>query len=120
MAKAPGQSRHSHKESFQRLLKELRRERGLTQAELAERSNYSVVYIGLLETGKRNPSIRAIFDILKALETRPSTACRALEWATGFSISSESSLALLKRLLVSGSKKPPPRRSKPGPKRSKS
>lgn len=49
----------------------LRRERGLTQEQLAERSGLSQQYISGLESGKRNPTVRTLFELAQALEKEP-------------------------------------------------
>lgn len=46
----------------------LRRERGWTQEELAERSGLTQQYLSDLERGKRNPTIVTIYEISQALE----------------------------------------------------
>ena len=45
----------------------LRREKGWTQEELAERSGLSQQYLSDLERGKRNPTIVTIHEIAQAL-----------------------------------------------------
>lgn len=46
----------------------LRRERGWTQEELAERSGLSQQYLSDLERGKRNPTIVTVYELALALE----------------------------------------------------
>lgn len=50
-----------------RNLVRLRRERGLTQEQLAELSGVSQQYISGLERGNRNPSVVTLFEIAQAL-----------------------------------------------------
>lgn len=45
----------------------IRKERDLTQEELAERSGLSQQYLSGLERGKRNPTIVTIYEIAQAL-----------------------------------------------------
>jgi transcriptional regulator with XRE-family HTH domain len=45
----------------------IRRERGWTQEQLAERSGLSQQYLSGLERGKRNPTIVTIYEIAVAL-----------------------------------------------------
>jgi transcriptional regulator with XRE-family HTH domain len=45
----------------------IRKERGLTQEELAERCGLSQQYLSDLERGKRNPTIVTIYEIAQAL-----------------------------------------------------
>ncbi len=46
----------------------IRKERGITQEELAVRSGLSQQYLSDLERGKRNPTIVTIYEISQALE----------------------------------------------------
>ncbi len=52
-------------------LRRLRQSAGLTQAELAERSSYSGVYLGMLERGERTPTVRTIALLAAALALNP-------------------------------------------------
>lgn len=45
----------------------LRREKGLTQEQVEERSGLSQQYLSDLERGKRNPTIVTIYEIAQAL-----------------------------------------------------
>ena len=45
----------------------LRKEKGLTQEQLAERSGLSQQYLSGLEQGKRNPTIVTLYEIAEAL-----------------------------------------------------
>jgi transcriptional regulator with XRE-family HTH domain len=45
----------------------IRREKGLTQEQLAEKSGLSQQYISGLEQGKRNPTIVTLFEVATAL-----------------------------------------------------
>jgi transcriptional regulator with XRE-family HTH domain len=46
----------------------IRKERGWTQEELAERSGLTQQYLSDLERGKRNPTIVTIHELAQALE----------------------------------------------------
>lgn len=46
----------------------IRRQRGWTQEELADRSGLSQQYLSGLERGKRNPTIVTIYELAQALE----------------------------------------------------
>jgi class 3 adenylate cyclase len=54
--------------SFGALLKRLRRARRWTQAQLAEKSDFSTIYISMLERGIRRPTSDAFKSLAKALE----------------------------------------------------
>ncbi|WP_425410750.1 helix-turn-helix domain-containing protein [Hyphococcus sp.] len=45
----------------------LRREAGLTQEEIEERSGFSQQYISGLERGQRNPTIVSLYELAQAL-----------------------------------------------------
>jgi transcriptional regulator with XRE-family HTH domain len=45
----------------------IRKERGLTQEQLAERSGLSQQYLSGLERGRRNPTIVTLYEIATAL-----------------------------------------------------
>jgi len=47
--------------------------RGLTQAELAERVNVHEKYIGKVETGKQNLTVKTLVKIAQALEVELNT-----------------------------------------------
>ena len=52
---------------FGQRLAEVRKQKGLTQEQLAEATNLHRTYIGFIEQGKRNPVIWNIYKISKAL-----------------------------------------------------
>ncbi len=55
-------------ERFGRRLKELRENNNLTQEDLAGLVNVHQTYIGKLETGKANPSLKLIYKLSSALK----------------------------------------------------
>lgn len=57
------------KEKFGQRLKTLRKEKGLSQEELAERSGLNRPYISGIEQGKRNVSLEVIEKLAGALDT---------------------------------------------------
>jgi transcriptional regulator with XRE-family HTH domain len=56
---------------FGRTVRRLRAERGMSQEQLAEKSLSHPNYIGGIERGERNPSLRKIAAIAKALRCPP-------------------------------------------------
>ena len=48
-----------------------RRERGLTQGDLAELLDISVAYVSLIERGGRNPPVTTVCAIARALDVSP-------------------------------------------------
>ena len=52
--------------TFGKRMKELRTEKGLTQEQFAELSGLHKNYIGMVERGERNPSLKNIEVIAKA------------------------------------------------------
>jgi transcriptional regulator with XRE-family HTH domain len=59
-------------ELFGQVLRQLRRERGLSQEDLAFESGYHRTYISLLERGKKSPSLKTLFQLANALNIQPS------------------------------------------------
>jgi transcriptional regulator with XRE-family HTH domain len=53
-------------------LKEVRSEKGISQEELAYRSELTLSQIARIETLKTNPTISTLFKIIRALEIKPS------------------------------------------------
>ena len=51
-----------------RNVRALRRERGLSQEELAHRAEMERSYVSDIERGRRNPSVRALGKLASALE----------------------------------------------------
>ena len=56
-------------EAFGRVLRDVRRDLGLSQESLAFESGYHPTYIGQLERGKKSPSLRAIMSLSAAVKT---------------------------------------------------
>jgi transcriptional regulator with XRE-family HTH domain len=46
----------------------VRRERGVTQEQLAERTGFTVITIGYIEQGRRSPRIATLFKIAECLK----------------------------------------------------
>lgn len=57
----------SIEEAFGETLRELRKEKGLSQEELAHESGLDRTFISLLERGKRQPSLGTIINISSSL-----------------------------------------------------
>jgi hypothetical protein len=60
-------------------LLEIRENRGISQEELAEESNYHLNFIRLLERGMQHATIRTLVKVSKALGVAPSTVVRRME-----------------------------------------
>ena len=52
---------------FAKRLKKASRSVGLTQEQLADKTNLSTTFIGLLETGRRKPSLKSLQKIASTL-----------------------------------------------------
>jgi transcriptional regulator with XRE-family HTH domain len=52
-------------------LRKVRKERGLTQEDVAHKAGVAVSQVGRIERGKLNPSISTIFVIALAMEVEP-------------------------------------------------
>ena len=64
---------------FGQVLQQLRHKRGLSQEKLGFESDYHRTYISQLERGQKNPSLKAIFRLAKALGVKPSGMIRRIE-----------------------------------------
>ena len=53
-------------------VREVRKSQKLTQEELADKAGMHFTYIGQIERGKRNPSIKNVYRIAKALKVHSS------------------------------------------------
>jgi len=53
-----------------RKLQKLRKEKGLTQEELAEKVRVSTTWIGYIETGYRKPNLKMLYKIANALDVK--------------------------------------------------
>jgi transcriptional regulator with XRE-family HTH domain len=72
------QQRDPRREVLRKLgekVRTFRRERGLTQEELAESLDLSVAYVSLIERGGRNPPYTTVVAIAHALGISPRDIC---------------------------------------------
>jgi transcriptional regulator with XRE-family HTH domain len=60
-----------YQQLFGRRVRELRKERKLSQIELAAKVGIDRSYMGFLERGERNPSLEVIAKIAEALSVTP-------------------------------------------------
>jgi transcriptional regulator with XRE-family HTH domain len=74
-----GTAPNNAEEVFGRVLRELRKEKGVSQEDLAFTSGYHPTYVGQLERGKKSPSLRAIMSFAVALEVTGSEILRRIE-----------------------------------------
>ncbi|WP_301003465.1 helix-turn-helix transcriptional regulator [Pseudoalteromonas sp.] len=58
-------------EAFGQVLKQLRKEKGLSQEKLAELCGLDRTYVSMLERGKRQPTLTTIFKIGNVLHIKP-------------------------------------------------
>lgn len=64
---------HKHiLEKFGQKLQQTRKSNGITQEELAAKISMDRTYIGLIERGGRNPTVRTLYKIAKALKVNSS------------------------------------------------
>jgi transcriptional regulator with XRE-family HTH domain len=54
----------------------LRRARGLTQEQVAEKAGFSQQYISGLERGRRNPTVVTLFELAEAIQSSPEELIR--------------------------------------------
>ena len=69
----------TNEEKFGAVLKSLRISKGLSQEKLAEKSYLHRTYIGSIERGERNISLRNIIILCEALTISPSDFFKELE-----------------------------------------
>jgi len=60
--------REEYTTQLRQRLKEIRKEKGLTQQELAAKANLDITYVGHLELGKYHPTVFVMWKIAKALD----------------------------------------------------
>jgi len=60
-------------------VQKLRKNLGLTQAELAERANLDTVYVSQVERGQRTMSLPTLFTVASALQVEPETVIETEE-----------------------------------------
>jgi transcriptional regulator with XRE-family HTH domain len=63
-----GQKDGRLEKAFAEALREVRTRRGISQERLALESGYNRTYVGLLERGLQNPSLRTIIGLAKVLD----------------------------------------------------
>ena len=69
--------------AFAKVIRDARKERSLSQEKLGFESGYHRTYIGMLERGLMNPSLRTILSIAFALEVPPGELVHRVEVLTG-------------------------------------
>jgi ribosome-binding protein aMBF1 (putative translation factor) len=57
---------------FGKKLQKVRKSKGISQEELAARLSMHRTYIGMVERGERNPTIRTLYKVAKALKVESS------------------------------------------------
>jgi transcriptional regulator with XRE-family HTH domain len=70
---------HRRDQAFGSVLQELRREKKLSQEELAFRSGYHRTYISFLERGIKGPSLATVMDLAQTLEVPAAEMVAAVE-----------------------------------------
>lgn len=65
--------------AFGHVLRTIRQSRSISQEALAYDGGYHRTYIGQIERGEKNPSLRTIFDLAKVLKTSPAEMIRQTE-----------------------------------------
>lgn len=70
----PRHSRHDPEQlatAFGAVLRDARKDRGMSQEDLGFDSGYHRTYVSLLERGVKSPSLQTIFELARALELEP-------------------------------------------------
>ena len=70
--KKSNEKHFSLEKAFGQVLREIRKDRGLSQEELGFESGQHRTYISQLERGQKSPSLRTIFQLSQALRVEPS------------------------------------------------
>jgi transcriptional regulator with XRE-family HTH domain len=70
-------------QAFAKVLREVRKERGISQEELGFESGYHRTYIGMLERGLMNPTLRTILSVASALEVPAGELVQRVEAVLG-------------------------------------
>ena len=73
------QSGNTPEKAFGKALRKARESKGLSQDALAHRTGYSRNYVGQIERGEKNPSLRTIIDLAEALEVRAASLIAYVE-----------------------------------------
>jgi len=55
-------------EKFGERLQKIRKEQGISQEQLAAKLSMHRTYVGMIERGERNPTIRTLYKVAKALK----------------------------------------------------
>ncbi len=69
--------------AFAKVLREIRHEQGLSQEKLGFEAGYHRTYIGMLERGLMNPSLRTILSLASALKYPAGEIIGRVEGALG-------------------------------------
>lgn len=64
--------------AFGRNVARIRAERGFSQDKLAEKAELDRTYLSGIERGVRNPGIKAVLKLCKALRVMPDELCKGL------------------------------------------
>lgn len=75
----------------------LRKERGLTQEQVEERSGFSQFYISDLERGRRNPTIISLYELANAIGVRVADLINETEFSASDEPASSRKRGLPKR-----------------------
>ena len=65
--------------AFGQNVRKLREAKGLTQEKLAERADLDRTYLSDIERGARNPGVKNVARLARALGTTVSDLCRGIE-----------------------------------------
>jgi transcriptional regulator with XRE-family HTH domain len=58
-------------QAFRTVLKDLRKKKGWSQTQLAANAGYGQNYVSNIETGKQDPRISVVFNLVQTLGKRP-------------------------------------------------
>jgi len=78
-----GKRRLTPEQAFAKVLREVRKERGISQEKLGFESGYHRTYIGMLERGLMNPTLQTILSLASALEVPAGELVQRVETVLG-------------------------------------
>lgn len=76
---AQARSASGFNNSFADVLRRSRLAAGLTQEQLADRAGITRNFVGLLESGRRGPSLESFIEICRALEIEPAVFLASMD-----------------------------------------
>lgn len=87
-------------QTFAQVLRDARTERGLSQEGLALESGYHRTYVGMIERGRMNPTLRTMLSLAAVLEMPAAELVRRTEAMLGPGWKREPPVSMVRRKIV--------------------